>query len=164
MFFKFWYLCKPLYDYPCIKLIHHYQRPSLGSEALESILHQKLFNACAQSWSSVHCKWWNPDTWFNAWVVDMFFTVLIDYLCCDLKQSNVRLRPLDPARRTCVGLQHLRMTLVQLGFFGSQLIALKDLLSEAFDDYRLFCAQNKLPAGSQGRFTPNLDSKLEALQ
>lgn len=49
-----------------------------------------------------------------------------------------------------------RMTLVQLGFFGSpENHELKFLLNEAFCDFKTWCKLQKI-ATSQGRFTPNL--------
>jgi len=52
------------------------------------------------------------------------------------------------------------MTLVQLGYFGKphgRGTSLKDLLLEAWEDYKAWCKLNGIiPA--QGRFTPNLVS------
>lgn len=49
-----------------------------------------------------------------------------------------------------------RMTLVQLGFFGSpENHELKFLLNEAFCDFKTWCKLQKI-ATSQSRFTPNL--------
>ena len=60
------------------------------------------------------------------------------------------------AKKTYVHVySHLRMTLVQHGFFGDPDDNLKILLNNAWLDYKAWCQANGVYAG-QGRFTPGL--------
>lgn len=55
-----------------------------------------------------------------------------------------------------------RSTLVELGCFGDPASQMKELLLEAWEDYRAWCKEQKVNTG-QGRFTPGLVTQICAM-
>ena len=55
-----------------------------------------------------------------------------------------------------------RSTLVELGCFGDPASQMKELLLEAWEDYRAWCKEQKVNTG-QGRFTPGLATQICAM-